>query len=586
VREGGENVETAENASSFPRSVDLFGAYLALDLETFADPNVARRGAPKITTSRDALNPFKGSIRLLTIADSADNIRSFDLRTTPTLPAEILDALTRSTLIIHNASFDLLWLFVHLGIRPPKIFCTMTASRLLEPLRATSHSLGATIERFLGIKIVKELGASDWGAMLLTQEQIVYAQNDVRHSHDLQKAQQHHLEMLGLQKVFELEMALIPIVVAMEAHGFTVDCERLKELHARADTDAALLATKLREAFGAPILNPGSPDQLLDAFKIKGVELENTNEDTLAALQDERARLILEYRSQAKLEASTKGLLKAVDNDGRIHARFNSTGSLAGRFSSKGPNLQNITRGPLRSCFVATAPDRRLVVADYSQIELRIGAYFAAESIMLEAFRAGKDLHAATAAAVLGKAEVSRADRQLAKACNFGLLYGQGAKGFRRYIATEYGIDLSLEQTTELRDKFFEQYPGLNRWHGNAWEKAENGISESCTIFGRRLVAQGDSTWDSFQVHTNYVTQGSAADVIKVAMVACDRLLPAEVHMIATVHDELVFDCPGNEAEQHSAVIKSIMADSFKELFPEVPILVEAKVCDNWAEKG
>jgi 3'-5' exonuclease len=159
---GGEIGEIGEFAPASPRELDLLGGYLALDLETYAEPKIARRGAPKITSSRDALDPFKGHIRLLTLADEHGNIRSIDFQNNPSgdpyinkilykpelLPPEIRSALERSTLIIHNAAFDLLWLFVRLGIRPAKVFCTMTASRLLEPLRATSHSLGATLEQF------------------------------------------------------------------------------------------------------------------------------------------------------------------------------------------------------------------------------------------------------------------------------------------------------------------------------------------------------------------------------------------------------------------------------------------------------
>src|SRR5262249_16781612 len=148
---------------------------------------------------------------------------------------------------------------------------------------------------------------------------------------------------------------------------------------------------------------------------------------------------------------------KAISSDGHIHARFSPTGSMTGRFSSKAPNLQNITRGALRSCFIASSPERSLIVADYSQIELRIGAYFASDQVMLEAFEARKALHRATAAVVLSKSleAVTKEDRQLAKAVNFGFLYGQGPKGFQQYARTDYGIVLSLEEAAKLRNRFF-----------------------------------------------------------------------------------------------------------------------------------
>jgi DNA polymerase I-like protein with 3'-5' exonuclease and polymerase domains len=586
-----ESVSTENEPTKVPKvprvpTFDPVVGRLALDLETCSEPKISRRGTPKITATREALSPWKGEIRLVTLADDAHNIQSFDLRADP-LRDEIRAAIERSTLIVHNACFDLLFLKVRLGLVPAKVFCTMTASRLLSPLRSVSHSLKSVLHRYLDVALAKEHGASDWGAMVLTEEQFAYAVNDVRYLHRLQAALEVELERDDLRKVFELEMDLIPIVVVMEAHGFAVDRTKLGEMGSKAASEATLLTTQLREDFGIADLNPASPPQLLEAFRARDVQLADTDEAALVALGDPIAKSVLQYRRAAKLGASIKGLVKAIGPDGRIHARFNPTGSHAGRFSSSGPNLQNVTRGALRSCFVPSGPDRCLIVADYSQIELRIAAWYAAEAVMMEAFRAGKDLHRETAANVLGRRseEITKDDRQLAKACNFGLIYGQGVDGFQRYVRTEYGIKICESEAADLRDKFFERYSGLKRWHSNAWQKAENGIAENCTVFGRRLLAQGDSSWDLFQLHVNFRVQGSAADVNKLAMVNVVRVLPSDVHLIATVHDELIFDSPHQLAEQYRATIKASMEDSFEALFPDVPIEVEAKICANWADK-
>jgi DNA polymerase I-like protein with 3'-5' exonuclease and polymerase domains len=565
----------------------LSGDFLACDLETCAEVKVSRRGTPKIRSTAEALNPFKGEIRLLTLADGEGNIRSFDFREGE-LPDEIRAALSSCPLIIHNACFDLLFLKVKLAIAPrAPVFCTLTASRLLEPVRGVSHSLKAALERYLKINLPKEHGASDWGAFVLTEEQLAYARNDVRHLHKLVTTLQKEIETASLERVFALEMELIPIVVAMEYHGFTVDRVKLEQIRTSALEQGSRLSRELRTLFGLPTLNPASPVELLEAFKASGIELPDTDESTLSALQDERVAILLAYREAAKLEATAKTLLKAIGTDGRIHARFNPIGSLAGRFSSKGPNLQNVTRGALRTCFIPSTADRALVVADYSQIELRIGAYFAQDKVMLDAFGARKDLHRATAAAVLSKkvADVTRADRQLAKAVNFGFLYGQQANGFRTYARTQYGIVLDFAQATELRDKFFGCYHGLAKWHHAAWQKAQEGVECARTVLGRLLRAQGGRDWDRFQLHTNYTVQGSAADVIKTAMAKVTSLIPSDVRLVATVHDELVFDCPSAEAPQYTGIIRAVMEDAFHELFPGLPIEVEAKQCAHWAEK-
>jgi DNA polymerase-1 len=612
VRERNNNMfifgpgEIGEIANLCPRDVDLKTLNpLALDLETYAEVKVARRGAPKITTTRDALDPWKGAIRLVSLTEGADAVQSFDLGTDKTralsaevgilpaevmaLPAEVRTALECCPLIIHNACFDLLFLKVRLGIVPSAVFCTMTAARLLSPVRGVSHKLGPTVQRYLGIEMSKEHGGSDWGAFVLTDEQLAYAQDDVRHLHKLEATLRTQLEHTQLEKVFALEMLLIPIVVAMEAHGFAVDRAKLHEMRSAAAGKAAGLALALRTKFGLPTLNPESPSQLLEAFKSAGADIPDTDESTLSACADERAGLILAYREQAKLQKSIKGLLKAVARDGRIHARFSPTGSRTGRFSSTSPNLQNITRGQLRACFIPSGPERCLIVADYSQIELRIGAHLAGEEVMLKAFKARTDMHRATAAAVLSKAleEVTKADRQLAKAVNFGFLYGQGPEGFRQYARTQFGIVLSLEQATELRNSFFARYPGLAQWHQDAWQMAKDGVKEARTVLGR-LLLEGDESraWDRFQLQTSYRVSGSAADVIKLAMVKTVAMLPSDLQLVATVHDELVFDAPSEGSVFYSGLIGMLMEEAFTEVFgPELPIEVEVKVCANWAEK-
>ena len=581
------SVECAMHCASDERkkSAVLEAYFLALDLETYGEVKVSKRGKPSKKASPDALNPWKGNIRLVTLGDG-ENIQVYDLRQAPLRP-EVITALGRSTLIVHYALFDLLWLKVHLGVMPREVFCTMTAARLLGPDVGTSRKLGAVLEHYLGVTLAKEHGGDDWGALVLSAEQLAYAQDDVRYLHALEAKLRTELKAAGLWEVFELEMRLIPIVIEMEHHGFRVDRSKLEEMRAQAATAADHWERTLRETFKAPALNVGSPAQLLEAFKSIGVELENTNEETLGVLEAPEAKMVLEYRGHDMLLRAIEGLLKAIGSDGRIHARFEPTGARTGRFSSRKPNLQNINRGPVRSCFVPSGPDRCLIVADYGQIELRVGAYFAGDPVMLAAFQARKDLHSETAALVRSKPveAVTKDDRQLAKAVNFGFLYGQRGKGFQTYARINYGVDVSLDEAIRLRDKFFERYQGIALWHEDAWEKANNGVSEARTVIGRLLVEKSDDDWDRFQLQTSYRVSGSTADVVKTAMVDIVAVLPSDVHMIANVHDELIFDSPKDLAEQHRGVIKACMEESFRKLFPDLPIEVEAKICANWAEK-
>ncbi len=410
----------------------LQAPYLALDLETYSGGNKTVN-TTKAKSTGGALRPWTGEIRLLTITDAEGGLQRFDLMSAPVLPPEVISAISEKPLIIHNGSFDLLFLAHKLGVHPPGVFCTLTASRLLSGSRLVKHDLAAVLERYLGVKLAKEYGASDWGAARLSFEQLEYAEDDVRYLHRLKEVLMTKLEKAGLGRVFDLESALIPAVVGIEEQGFAVDAQKMRGLLALVEARQGVLQEALRTKFGIPALNPGSSQQVVKAFQSIGETIPNANEETLIALDHEYAPMVLEYHKVAKRVGTITGLLKHVQTDGRIHAQFKPLGTDTGRFSSSKPNLQNIDRGELRTCFVPSAPDRRLIVADYSQIELRIGAIFAKDAAMLDAFRAGEDLHRKTAAGVLSKTveEVTKADRQLAKAINFGFLYGQQAEGFR-----------------------------------------------------------------------------------------------------------------------------------------------------------
>ncbi|MBL9154745.1 MAG: hypothetical protein JNK37_19855 [Verrucomicrobiales bacterium] len=384
--------------------------WIALDLETYGN----RKG--------DGLDPWRGDIRLLTVCREGGPIWMIDLMAIGYDLGPLAAILEVATVIAHNAKFDGLWLRVKCGLRLPKVFCTLTAARLLAAGTKPGNNLDQCLERFLGIEPGKDQSRSDWGSMLLTEEQFAYAARDVAHLHDLAKVLETGIEEAALERVWTLESALLPRVVEMEAVGIRVDVEKLRKIAADAKAHAAKASTDLREALGSPGLNPGSPAQLLAALRSQGIALESTAEEALKAADDGRIiPLILAHREASKRAQQAETLIEHVKTDGRIHARFEPTGTATGRFSSKEPNLQNVGRGELREAFVP-APGHRFIVADYSQVELRAAAAIAGETKMIEAYRAGADLHRKTASTVLGKSEeaVSKADRQLAKACFSG----------------------------------------------------------------------------------------------------------------------------------------------------------------------
>ena len=549
---------------------------VALDIETYGE----RRG--------DGLDPWKGDIRLLSLCVENQQPWIIDLRAIGYDLGELKTALEAVEIIAHNAKFDLLWLRVKCGLRATRVFCTLVAARLLVAGTKPGNDLDKCLERYLGIAPAPDHSRSDWGSMFLTEDQLAYAARDVAPLHELASTVWGEIERAKLDVVADLEFSLVPVIVEMEMAGIGVDTAKLREIESKARASAAGLASSLRNELHLPALNPGSPRQLLKALKAAGIELENTNEETLKAADDgEIIPLILEFRGAEKLAQQAASLLECVKQDGRIHGRFDPTGTATGRFSSKDPNLQNIGRGELRTCFVPE-PGNKLIVADYSQIELRAAAVIAGETKMIEAYKNGVDLHKQTASEVLNKPlnEVTKQDRQISKSCNFGLLYGQSAPGLVRYAASSYGVQLELDQAEQIRRQFFRTYGHLRQWHGESRNKADAGAREVRTVLGRRrLLPETASEWERFTSLVNTPVQGGCADGMKQALVLIAQQLPAEARLISTVHDEVLVEAPEAMANEVRDLVQATMIEAMAALFPQVPIEVEAGSCSNWGEK-
>jgi DNA polymerase-1 len=244
--------------------------------------------------------------------------------------------------------------------------------------------------------------------------------------------------------------------------------------------------------------------------------------------------------------------------------------------SCKEPNLQQLPRDArYRRCFVAP-PGRVLVMADYSQIELRAAAKIAGDRRMLAAYQSGEDLHTLTARSLLGKNEVSMGDRQLAKAVNFGLLYGQGAAGLMRYALANYGVKLTEDEARRHREAFFRTYPGLRKWHRSVGDPA----IETRTLAGRR---RADVT--AFTEKLNTPVQGTAADGLKraLALLWDRRAARPDAFTVLFVHDEIVIEAPEPDADLAAAWLRRAMIDGMAPLIDPVPVDVEVTVGPTWA---
>ena len=400
-----------------------------------------------------------------------------------------------------------------------------------------------------------------------------------------------------------IEMPLVPVLAKMERAGMLVDPERLHSLSEGLATQIAEVERSIRDLAGDETFNIGSPMQLSHVlFDVMGLPTKglkktkrgyySTNAKVLSDLarDHEIVRLILDWREKSKIKSTyldTLGPLRR--GDGRVHTTYNQTITATGRLSSSDPNLQNIpTRSELgrtvKTAFSAGEGSVFLAV-DYSQIELRLLAHLSGDEHLVRAFNEGEDFHAETAARVFGVpvSEVTPDLRSRAKAVNFGIVYGQQAYGLSQ------SLHISMAEARDMIDRYYEAYPGVRTFLDNVVARAkQTGYAE--TMYGRRrhipeLKAKNPQL-RGFGERTamNHPMQGTAADIIKIAMARVSRRLEEEdfaAHMILQVHDELDFECPIDEVERLTTMVRDVM-EHVVDL--RVPLIAEASTGITWAD--
>lgn len=400
-----------------------------------------------------------------------------------------------------------------------------------------------------------------------------------------------------------IEMPLVPVLAKMERAGMLVDPDRLHSLSEGLATQIAEVERSIRDLVGDETFNIGSPMQLSHVlFDVMGLPTKglkktkrgyySTNAKVLSDLarDHEIVRLILDWREKSKIKSTyldTLGPLRR--GDGRVHTTYNQTITATGRLSSSDPNLQNIpTRSELgrtvKTAFSAGEGSVFLAV-DYSQIELRLLAHLSGDEHLVRAFNEGEDFHAETAARVFGVpvSEVTPDLRSRAKAVNFGIVYGQQAYGLSQ------SLHISMAEARDMIDRYYEAYPGVRACLDNVVARAkQTGYAE--TMYGRRrhipeLKAKNPQL-RGFGERTamNHPMQGTAADIIKIAMARVSRRLEEEgfaAHMILQVHDELDFECPVDEVERLTAMVRDVM-EHVVDL--RVPLIAEASTGVTWAD--
>ena len=545
----------------------------------------------------------------------------------------------------HNLKFDLSFIQASQGrrLKMSNLFDTMLASQVcwagydslqrankstknFWKTKTPEQSLKALAERHLGIFLSKELQASNWGTDTLSPEQKAYAAKDVKVLLPLHDILQELLQKNNLEHIAELEFRALPSVIEMELTGLPLDTQACRSLMEQKKLQAQELLQKLQaEAQKAgfeprpkkgkkysPHLNPASSQDVLSFLQAQGYNISSTGEAALKELAFSGcswAGDLLQYRKASKQanDFLEKWLLKLSPIDSRLHGQYFQLSTRAGRFSSREPNIQQVPkRGEeglaIRRLFKAP-PGKKLVKADLSGIELRIMARLSQDQTMIEAFQSGQDLHKLTASKISGLPidQITKAQRQGAKAVNFLLIYGGQPELLQRRAKETYGVDMSLEEAKEAHRKFFQTYPGVAAFHEKQrtlkWlpknhyhHNYEKGVYSrqavtTQTLPGRKRIwgqSEDGRTLASINQLYNSPSQGTGADLIKAIMGEVYSSLPEEVKMIASVHDEIVLEAPEALAQDMASLLLGIMRRVGSELLAPVPVDAEVEILQSW----
>jgi DNA polymerase-1 len=540
--------------------------------------------------------------------------------------------------VLQNAAFDLNFLRGEEVVLGGSIFDTMVAAKLINNGTAARNDLGSIVERNLKVDLPKELQKANWAGEI-TPEMYEYAARDVICLPLLVPVLKAALETsrvkpnYTLWDLFRLEMSVLRPIALMQWHGFGFDELGAKELrevlveesealktvflesldsdikkenpdnpHAwlprdpdgsvntrEKDTGSIRLGTKLLKGF-----NPRSPKQMAERFEQAGIMLPpdekgapSLDQNLLAFLRNEYELIdrYMTWKTSVTKVSNIEKLLESVGQDGRIHCNYRQMGTETGRLSAASPNLQQVNRGKdFRSKFVA-APGYVLVVADFSQVELRVAAELSGEQRMIDAYLAGRDLHTETAALMAKVAfeEVTKAQRQSAKVANFGLLYGAGPATLQKQAVAQYGIDMELSEAREIVEGFRSAYPRLYAWQQEEGTKTTKAVQ---TALGRRRMLVGFN--DKYTTRINTQVQGTAGDIAKIAIGRLWKLIcqapQDEAKLIAMVHDEIVLEVQEGTEERWGQLLKGSMEAAGAEICKTVPIVAEVSWGKTWAD--
>ena len=546
-----------------------------------------------------AKNPWDGEIRLMQFCAGV-TLYVVDLFQTKTIGP--LDEMLRNysgIIVGQNLKFEQKWLLSKFGIELKRMFDTFRASALIHNGRNYHHDLYSVYSRELSLPPpTEDLGGSNWAGEL-TYQQLRYAVSDVAYMLPLRTEMKPKLAKAGLNRIAAIEFGAILPECAIELTGFFLDRKMWQALSDKFQGEAEDWRRRLMRELPSPtnqmmlpgfdlVFNLDSPKQIMLSLKKLGLNLENTDKNTLAmvASKSKEIQHLLAYRKvQTRLTSFGEEYLTYIDpRTGRVHADYYPM-LKTGRYASRNPNLQQIPREKVfRACFRAEQ-GRKIVGADYSQIELRVVAEISQDPALVKAYREGADVHRLTAAALM-KVEpdkVTKENRQMAKPVNFGFSFGMQAKKLVVYAEADYGVHMSEKQAQKFRDSFFDLYEGVAAWHEHV-KSVDMAAHVARSIGGRLRYLEGDE----YNEYFNHPVQATNADGLKASLPLVYQKLKqygGRARMIHMVHDEILLEVD-DDPELIKATeqdLSDCMVAGAQPFFKSVPVVAEAASGDSWA---
>ncbi|HEV2905038.1 MAG TPA: DNA polymerase [Pyrinomonadaceae bacterium] len=572
---------------------------------------LASRQVIGLDTETTDLDPYVSRLRLIQLATpenvfiiDLDKFSGYDLKNADELgPLRRLITSARPIKIAHNAKFDAKFIKHNLGVDIGGLFDTLLASQLVSAGDIEErHGLEAIAGRYLNEAVDKSERLSNW-EFELSEAQLQYAARDAAVLIPLREKLVEKIKSNDLIDCAKLEFDCVMPVVDIELTGFYMNKTRWLEQLAIVEERRAELANELQEMlgegaaqaslFGPPRanINLDSQQQVTEALNRLGIPLPDSTRNWKLqplALQYPVVAKLIEYRTMQKaLTSYGQNMIEFINpKTGRLHADFRQIGAPTGRFACTNPNIQQVPHAAeYRRCFMGYPEGRQLIIADYSQIELRILAEFSGDEAFTNAFKSGADLHRVTAAQVFGVAEdqVTKEQRDFAKRLNFGVVYGIGAQRFSMMTG------LGVPEAEDVLRRYFATYRKLDAY---LRESANRAVDEKQARTGSgRLVRFNYDPSDRQQISMtqrngkNAPIQGTSADILKRALrLLSDELRDTSAQIVNIIHDEIVVEVNEGEAESVAAKVERAMISAGEEYLHSVPVKVEHQIACEWTK--